>query len=155
MRYTGGMTVSKNRSWMDSLPPVKPGKQRKRCKAQIVALPSPKKRGRVEVGDISTEARALLKLGSIRLLRQLAGVDDYGEDQGLDARTSKDCAQALSLLLAMVPDVLSLGDAVTTSPGHPQGMGVDLATPEGRDLTYEALRALPPELLREALKNAG
>ena len=94
------------------------------------------------------EARQLMRTAAIRLLRCAAAIDDQGVPYELAPKTSKDAAQALAVLLDKVPDVLSLranlGDEAATA-------SIELGTAPGDTGLIDALKALPPSYLKQAM----
>ena len=107
-------------------------------------------------GWLDEEARDLLRLGAIRLLRCVAGVDDEGNTQKMDPRTAREAISALSLLFDRVPDVLTFetrsnaaaGEIIT---GAPTLTTADLLTADGRELMKTAIREIPPDILKDAI----
>ena len=102
---------------------------------------------------LDDEAKALLRQGAMRLLREVAGVDSDGTELEMDPRRSKEAILALSLLFDKVPDVLRFE---ARSKGEFEGetgevRTIDLLSPEGRDTITDALRSLPEEMLKLAV----
>jgi hypothetical protein len=120
--------------------------------AKLVSLPPPARRsGRAVLSAdlLDGEARGLVRLAAVRLLRATAGVDDSGVDIGLDPKSSKDAIAALAMLIDKIPDVLSIeGDLQGDDRDQ---VAIDIQTVEGEAALLEDLRALPPSLLAKAM----
>lgn len=103
---------------------------------------------------LDDEAKALLRLGAMRLMREVAGVDDFGNPKELHPRTAKEAILALSLLFDRVPDVLTFdkrsnGELVD---GQTMREPLDLLTPAGRATVVAAVRDLPDDIIEAAIE---
>lgn len=101
---------------------------------------------------LDEEAKGLLRQGAMRLLREVACVDDMGQELPMDPRKSREAISALSLLFDKVPDVLQFEKRSTgqehLSEGELSLTAIDLLTPAGRSAVTDALASLPSDLLR-------
>ena len=106
---------------------------------------------------LDDEAKALLRLGAMRLLREVAGVDDAGRPKELQPRVAKEAIVALSLLFDRVPDVLTFdkrsNGELLVQPEHRTPL--DLLTGEGRQMLIEAVRELPDDVIEAAMEDTG
>mgnify|MGYP003635637570 CR=1 FL=1 len=141
----GAMARKKQNGWLDQI-------SKKKKRGDLVVIPAPD----VSPGGwLDDEARILLRLGAMRLLRCVAGVDDKGKDTGIDPKVSRDAILALSMLFDRVPDVLAFE---IRSTGNGEGVTAagrlttaDLLRPEGRELMKAAIQDIPEDLIKEAI----
>jgi len=106
---------------------------------------------------LDDEAKALLRLGAMRLMREVAGVDDFGNPKEMQPRTAKEAILALSLLFDRVPDVLTFdkrsnGEVVPYTGEQSKREPLDLLTPAGRETVVAAVRDLPDDIIEAAIE---
>jgi hypothetical protein len=105
---------------------------------------------------LDDEAKQLLRLGAMRLMREVAGVDDEGNPREMNSKSAKEAIVALSLLFDRVPDVLTFGkrsngERVEEELEAPTRCSLDLLSPEGRQEIVEAVRDLPDDIIESAI----
>ncbi len=105
---------------------------------------------------LDDEAKQLLRLGAMRLMREVAGVDDDGTPREMNSKSAKEAIVALSLLFDRVPDVLTFGkrsngERVEEDLETPARCSLDLLSKEGRREIVEAVRDLPDDIIESAI----
>jgi hypothetical protein len=96
---------------------------------------------------LDDEARDLLTLGAMRLLREVAGVDEHGTELPMDPRRSREAIQAFSMLCDRIPDVLHFQDRATGGASNAAAFrALDLLSPEGKQAVQTATALLPTRL---------